>query len=106
MQMSWAGAGILRERVRKADVARAESADRTWRELRMGPLAGPCYVGPGEGFVFIWRLLQRQRKDEQHRVPAEEYAFVSVTWNFWSGCESWFGGGVGAAARLKGVSGK
>mgnify|MGYP007134389685 CR=1 FL=1 len=67
----------------------------------MGPLAGPCYVGPGEGFVFNWRLLQRQRKDEQHRVPAEEYALV-----IWSGCESWFGGGVGAAARLKGVSGK
>ena len=62
VQMSWAGAGISREWVRKADVARAESADRTWRELRMGPLAGPCYVGPGEGFVFIWRLLRRQER--------------------------------------------
>lgn len=55
-----AGGGISSERVRKADVARAESANRTWRELRMGPLAGPCYIGPSGDFAFIWRMLGRQ----------------------------------------------
>ena len=55
-----AGAGISSERVRKADVARAESADSTWRELRMQPLAGPCYIGPSGDFAFIWRMLGRQ----------------------------------------------
>lgn len=55
-----AGAGISSERVRKAEAARAESADRTWRELRMGPLAGLHYIGPRRDFVFICRMLGRQ----------------------------------------------
>ena len=42
-------------------MARLESADRTWRELKMGPLAGSFYIGPGEGFVFIWRLLEDKK---------------------------------------------
>lgn len=55
-----AGAGVSSERVRKANVARAESADRTCRELRMGPLAGLHYIGPRGDLVFIWRMLGRQ----------------------------------------------
>ena len=55
-----AGGGISSERVRKADEARAESANRACRELRMGPLAGPCCTGPRGAFAFIWRMLGRQ----------------------------------------------
>ena len=54
-------------------MARLESADRTWRELKMRPLAGSFYIGPGEGFVFIWRLL-----DIQERMSNTESLLRSV----------------------------
>ena len=92
------------ERVRKAAVARAERADGTRSEVRMGPSAGPCCIGPGEDFVFIWRVL-----GSQGRVSHREVLLRSVRWSHWcgefsSGCERWLGGRVGAAGRRKGTA--
>ena len=105
VQMSCGRSRYLKwERVRKAAVARAERADGTWSEVRMGPSAGPCCIGPGEDFVFIWRVL-----GSQGRVSHREVLLRSVRWSHWcgefsSGCERWLGGRVGAAGRLKGTA--
>lgn len=70
------------------------------RELRMGPLAGPCWHRPSGDFAFIWRMLEKIGKGEQHGGPAEECALESVMWSRAFGRAGLVS--VGPAATLKG----
>lgn len=72
-----AGAGVSSERVRKASVARAESADRTCRELRMGPLARATLHRTSWGPCLYLENVRKTGKGEQHEGPAEECASES-----------------------------
>ena len=72
-----AGAGISSERVRKPNVARAESADRTWKELRMGLLARAMLHRTSWGLCVYLENVRKTGKGEQHKGPAEECASES-----------------------------